>query len=251
MLSIWKHFLLQLFTLSVKVSLPPSGSAQAPKSGRKVQSWPLAKRERSSGIWVGRGGRRRLRGGRDAMLRWHVACLFKDWRRLDSFTLSNRPLKSSLSPLSKSLQVGLERWGLLFQGEETLLHFVKLRAGRRAVSPAGFPVLQTTFVCLLCVPAQCWPEAAAPARPTHCCGSRCCSHECDSRLVPVKHSRDWGFFSSTNSGSECKWNLWKGYFDFKWKFTRLLLRNILSTRTFRWSTVCEGQSKYHKDTAAV
>lgn len=34
---------------------------------------------------------------------------------------------SFLIPLPKSLQVGLERRGLLFQGEETLLHLVKLR----------------------------------------------------------------------------------------------------------------------------
>lgn len=91
-------------------------------------------------------------------------------------------------------------------------------------------LLQTTFVCVLCVPAQCWFGAAAPARQTHCCGSRCCSHECDSRLIPVKQSRDCFSFSSKES--ECKRNLWKRCFDLKWNFTHLPLGNTRWTRTF-------------------
>lgn len=40
--------------------------------------------------------------------------------------MSEGPCMSFLIPLSKSLQVGLKCRGLLFQGEETLLHLVKL-----------------------------------------------------------------------------------------------------------------------------
>lgn len=39
------------------------------------------------------------------------------------------------------------------------------------------------------VPAQCWTEAAALARRTHCCCSHCCSYECDSRLTPAERGR--------------------------------------------------------------
>lgn len=130
---------------AVKLSLPPSGSAQASQSGRKVQSWPLTQRQSSSGIWSGRGGR--LRGRRDAVFRWRIARLFNDWWRWDIASLSNRPLKSSQGPLSKSLQVGLERRGLLLQGEETLLHFVKLRAWEKSRESSCAPANNTRLFC--------------------------------------------------------------------------------------------------------
>lgn len=41
-------------------------------------------------------------------------------------SMTEGPCMSFLIPLSKSLEVGLKCRGLLFQGEETLLHLVKL-----------------------------------------------------------------------------------------------------------------------------
>ena len=48
---------------------------------------------------------------------------------------------------------------------------------------------------VLKVPAQCWTEAEALARLTHCCCAPCCWYECDSRLTPEERDRavsQWG-----------------------------------------------------------
>lgn len=51
-------------------------------------------------------------------------------------SMSKRPCMSFLTP--ESLQVGLERIGLLFQGKEPLLHLVKLQGDFCFLFLAGF-----------------------------------------------------------------------------------------------------------------
>lgn len=152
---------------------------QTSKRGGNMQSRPLTQGERSVvHICICCTDRRGCSGV--TVLQWHITCLWRDW------AWTGGPCIPFLNLLSKSLQVGLESWGLLFHGVETLQHLVKLQGERSFLNLAGFLAHKQHSAACFSVPAQCWTEATALARLIHCCCSHCCSCECDSRLIPME-----------------------------------------------------------------